>query len=535
MKLFVNFVNEEEEMSNEDRLIGPPGTGKTTFLTRAISYHAQQRGSDAVVAVSHTRAAAAELAGRDVPIDTENIATLHALAYRALERPELCETKEHFETFSAEYPHWSFASTREIDDVAFGADQGDTVLSQYSLLRNMERPRELWPSEIAAFADAWEHYKRQTDTIDYTDMIDIALHNTSAAPRDPEVLIVDEAQDMTRLQWRLATQWAAAPSCDTLVTAGDPDQAIYQWAGADPRWFRENTPRRQKVLEQSYRVPRAVHALAMGWIAQVRDRVPVAYLPRDHEGACVRSEATCNTPEHLLRVIDAQLAAGRSVMIMASCAYMLMPTLDMLRRHAIPFSNPWRRKRGDWNPLYRRTETSTITALKSFLRPHTDGRLWTRKEALQWLALTARVLRRGGVKQLKSLESDDAVLTTLADIMTPEALSAALAPLPECLDWLAHNLKTTKQGPATFPMQVIKRHGTEALDKEPRVHIGTCHSFKGAEADCVIVYPDLSARGHQEWLGEGRDAVMRLFYVAFTRAKDTVVLCRPGTGMSVWT
>ena len=67
----------------EDRVIGPPGTGKTTFLTQVITHEASQRGSDAVVAVSHTRAAAAELAGRNAPIDRDNIATLHALAYRA--------------------------------------------------------------------------------------------------------------------------------------------------------------------------------------------------------------------------------------------------------------------------------------------------------------------------------------------------------------------------------------------------------------------------------------------------------------------
>lgn len=62
----------------------------------------------------------------------------------------------------------------------------------------------------------------------------------------------------------------------------------------------------------------------------------------------------------------------------------------------------------------------------------------------------------------------------------------------------------------------------------PRVIVGTIHSVKGGEADVVYVFPDLSAQGMRAWLSGDpahHDSVIRQFYVAFTRARETLVLC----------
>lgn len=521
----------------EDRVIGPPGTGKTTFLTQVITHEASQRGSDAVVAVSHTRAAAAELAGRNAPIERDNIATLHALAYRAIDRPEVAQDTPRLREFAETYPQWQFSATRDPEDYAFGDVLGDDAIAEYGRLRNTLRPRELWPADILAFADAWERYKTETGTIDYSDMLEIAIRDTTCCTQDPEVMVVDEAQDMTRLQWQLVMHWAGAPNCEKLVTAGDPDQALYQWAGADTRWFQEHEPARRKVLEQSYRVPRAVHALALHWIRQCADREDVVYHPRDAQGSVTRSPATYQHPEALLDLIEDCPRAETSVMIMASCAYMLQPLIAMLRERGIPFSNPWRRKRGDWNPLHRGS-SSTLAAIKAFCAPAVEGRVWTAEELMQWLALTKQVLKRGGKDRIEAAlaadETEEAVLQALVQEMSEEDFSECLTSIPRNLDWLQARLKAAKQKPAEYPLQLIRQHGMQVVDEEPTLYVGTCHSFKGGEADTVVIFPDLSAKGLQSWLGTDRDSVLRLYYVALTRARENVILASAASGAAVW-
>ena len=61
------------------------------------------------------------------------------------------------------------------------------------------------------------------------------------------------------------------------------------------------------------------------------------------------------------------------------------------------------------------------------------------------------------------------------------------------------------------------------------------NSVKGGEADVVYVFPDLSRAGMREWTGdpEQQASVYRLFYVAMTRARDTLVLLRPQGDLAV--
>ena len=51
--------------------------------------------------------------------------------------------------------------------------------------------------------------------------------------------MVDEAQDLTPLQWDMVVK--IAKNVDRVYIAGDDDQAIYEWNGADVR-FVSNFP-----------------------------------------------------------------------------------------------------------------------------------------------------------------------------------------------------------------------------------------------------------------------------------------------------
>ena len=55
------------------------------------------------------------------------------------------------------------------------------------------------------------------------------------APR-LEVLIVDEAQDLAPIQWRMVHD-VLKPRAKRIYFAGDDDQCIYSWMGVDVRDF----------------------------------------------------------------------------------------------------------------------------------------------------------------------------------------------------------------------------------------------------------------------------------------------------------
>jgi hypothetical protein len=77
--------------TSEYRIFGPPGTGKTTNLTRQIRRAVERYGENAVLITFFSRAAAHELAGRDLPVDPDRVGTLHSHCFHALGGPEIAE------------------------------------------------------------------------------------------------------------------------------------------------------------------------------------------------------------------------------------------------------------------------------------------------------------------------------------------------------------------------------------------------------------------------------------------------------------
>ena len=100
-------------MEQEFRVVGPPGCGKTTWLSRQVA-RAWEKGEKVLIA-SLTRAAAAEVAGRELPIPRDNIGTLHAHCYRSLGRPRIAETKaEYINDWNKSYPQYHMSVAKKI-------------------------------------------------------------------------------------------------------------------------------------------------------------------------------------------------------------------------------------------------------------------------------------------------------------------------------------------------------------------------------------------------------------------------------------
>jgi DNA helicase-2/ATP-dependent DNA helicase PcrA len=541
--------------TNEVRVFGPPGTGKTTWMAAAVRATAKARRTSALVIGSFTRAAATEIAGRGLPVEPSQVGTLHALAFRAIERPAVADG-EAVAQWNRQHPHLAlssgFVGLDESPDTQRGATDGDRIFSQLEMLRARQVPFEAWPNmSVKRFYTEWVNWKRETEVIDFTDMIELALMNTEEAPGSPVVGFFDEVQDFTPLELALVRHWGKR--MERLVLAGDDDQSIYSFKGASPDAFLDPPiPEDQKrVLHQSFRVPAAVHAAAQSWVEQLTRREPKDYEPRGAEG-CVRvGELRADQPSEVIsdvvrrldeRVVDEVTGESRprTVMLLASCSYMLDRVKHQLRAEGVPFHNPYRRRRGDWNPLHASRGTSSAQKLSAYLAIDDriwgdQARLWTGDDVRAWASAVKKqgVFRRGAAAAISALPPREISYEELIALFDcPRDVYEQV--LDPSMQWYAQNLLASARGPMEYPLAVARRN-PKLLNEEPQVILGTIHSVKGGQADSVYLFPDLSIAGMRQWSepGEGRDSIIRLMYVGMTRAREELVLCQPSSPAAV--
>lgn len=554
------------EYGKEIRVFGPPGTGKTTFLTGSVRNTALLRGGDNVIVASFTVTAAAELQGRDLPLPKSQIGTLHSLAYRALDRPPVAD--EQIEEWNTHHSALALSrtgrksgaddGTAPVENVG-GATEGDALSAKADSYRARMIPIDEWPTDVRAFHTKWTDWKRAEGVIDFTDMIEMAIGDVGRAPGSPDVGFFDEVQDFTPLELALIRKWGQ--HMERMVLAGDDDQSIYGFKGASPDSFlNPPIPDSDKiVLSQSWRIPASVHRAAEHWIRQVSRREDKLYAPRTEEGLVRHIPEHYQQPLQMVDQIEKSLATTATavdahgveverpatVMVLASCAYMLDPIKHELRERGLAFHNPYRRTRGDWNPLKPAAagQVSSKERLLAYLTldEREDvglgdlSRPWTGEDVRRWAHVVKKqgIFVRGAAGLIEALPNRELSFDEVAALFKDEVeLEQAVTP---DLGWLKRNLLAASRGPMTFPIEVARKRGARALLDEPRIVLGTIHSVKGGQADVVYLIPDLSARGSNEWRQRGapQDGVRRLMYVGMTRARRELAVCSAATRLFV--
>ena len=86
-----------------------PGTAHR-LTTRQIHRAVGRYGPESILVTSFSRAAAAELAGRDLPIASDRVGTLHSHCWHALGGPEIAEA--NVEEWNKENPHLAITPQR---------------------------------------------------------------------------------------------------------------------------------------------------------------------------------------------------------------------------------------------------------------------------------------------------------------------------------------------------------------------------------------------------------------------------------------
>ena len=98
-------------------------------------------------------------------------------------------------------------------------DEYNTGMYSYELEKNLLHILE---EELNNYKDSFKLY-------DFTDMIE--KFNVAKLCPKYDVVFVDEAQDLSPIQWKMVD--ILRENSKYVILAGDDDQAIYGWAGTD--------------------------------------------------------------------------------------------------------------------------------------------------------------------------------------------------------------------------------------------------------------------------------------------------------------
>jgi superfamily I DNA/RNA helicase len=264
-------------------VLGGPGAGKTYKLIQVMKA-ALKRGvsPDAVAFVGFTNASADEARQRACeefglePKQLPHFRTIHSLAFRqmGMRRGDVL-TDENLVELS-EITGELFVGDATTEGPASGRNADPLLTVDHyarTTMRTLEQAHhdhggDLEWFRLKRFSEAYRIYKEDRGLIDFTDML-AAYADGPTPPLSVRVAIVDEAQDLSPLQRRVVAK--AFSGAEELWEAGDDDQSIHRWAGADEEAFL-TLPYDREVIPLLRRLPRQVFELSREVVGRISRR-----------------------------------------------------------------------------------------------------------------------------------------------------------------------------------------------------------------------------------------------------------------------
>ena len=466
------------------KVIGPPGTGKTRRLLNQVHKYVQKGiPLDQIGYFAFTRKAAGEARDRFLQKNThltkkdiKYFQTLHSLAFNNL------GLKEENVMQEGNYKAIGETCGIQIRYAAYETNNFNGIFSassEYLNLINLARVKQIstekqfdlnehltWIArdKLIAIEKEINNYKKTHGLIDFTDMIQKFLDK--GKPPKFKVIFVDEAQDLSLIQWSMIKKIEDKTECDVWI-AGDDDQAIFGWAGADVnsfiKWKAEDIS-----LVQSQRVPSLIQQKALGIINRIYvNRIQKNYLPKDMPGNIY--------PRYKLNDID--MTEG-DWLILTRTKALLKPIPPFLKRRGLYFSTAQGNSIG--KTLYEDIQT------------------WN--EFLQ--GLNPPDIKRQRLEELTGEKIFDINLSW---------------------DVAFKNVAATKRE----YMKAMLANG-EDLSKSPRIKVSTIHGAKGGEATNVVLFLNQTTntiKGAKKSQAKGEEE-LRVWYVGVTRTIENLYLIK---------
>jgi len=485
-------------------VLGPPGTGKTTTLLNKVDSYLKETDPDKIGYFAFTQKAAYH--ARDEAIKKFNLTeddlpyfrTLHSLAFRklGLKKDQVMQSSHYKDLGKRLGFPVTYADHQEDHGGFFTSDSEFLQIINLAKVRNItleqqynkrEHTQDLELDKLHDIAEALRIYKKEHNLIDFNDMI-LDFVKSDLSPKF-DVVFIDEAQDLSLMQWDM-TKSIWNKSEDSFI-AGDDDQAIFKWAGADVDSFIALQDQMINLpLIQSHRIPMKVHQLAMGIINRIKHRIDKTWQPRTSEGSLQR----------YFDVDGVDMSSGEWL-VLARTKYMLKEIEDVLHRKGLYYET-----------RHKRSYEKDI-----------------QEAATDW-----EHLRQGQLLNYKQIEKIYGYMSpehrdnTLMQGMTKGSFYG--------IDVLTKDfgLKTKKVWFEAFDdagsrrieyLRKMRANG-EQLNKKPRIELSTIHAAKGGESENVVLLTDLT-KTTLDTYEKNPDDENRLFYVGATRTKENLHIIEP--------
>jgi len=566
------------------RLFGGPGSGKTTALLDRVEELLAENDDVTfrdVLVVSYTRAAATEIRERLAERLDEspralrgNVCTMHAKAYELLDlsrgdvvgesdKEDFCD--EYGIEYEDEYEgsrrrsarsttlgnkiiatsQWLQRTRRDVADwydVPFKWDE-ETVrlppdVDERAQTGNKYTPT--WSSDddrvsVPETIRAWRQYKGEHDVVGFADMLE-RVQQRSLLP-SVDYLVIDEFQDITTLQYDVYTEWRS--HMKRVMIAGDDDQVVYAWQGADPDLLLEEDVTDDNILPNSYRLPSRILNVVNREVSHIEKRQEKDLDPRKEGGRVegVQDPSIIDLVRNVRQTIEEDEEG--TAMVLFRARYQMFQFMDEFIDEGIPFTcltdqRMWTDRLAQYvNAVEAIDEDEPVTGLEArrLADMLADSAFGTGERDELFDALD---------EMEEDAETDD--LEEL--VVEPETVTeyAPFMPDPRAAADMLRKVTSFQERSvdAYFSGEYV------GMDNN-RVRVGTIHSAKGREADHVFVATDLTEKVVEQMAAtveqEGRevpgvdeftkrtspvptltDNERRVFYVGMSRARERLVL-----------
>lgn len=556
-------------------VIAGPGTGKTRVLTARIEYLINSLGvaPTNILAMTFTNKAADEITQRLTSIlkkppknkNTDKkkplppVMTFHALGYTILKEQATILNEPTDTGFSILDPSDKKQVLLQLDGVA--ANQAARVAKELENAKQLLKTFADINQDDPGLAIIFQRYQEFLHSRHLYDLEDLLYHVVFLLQRHPLILksyqerfqwiLIDEYQDINYSQYclvRLLMPHAQANLC----VIGDPDQAIYQFRGADVRFiqqFQEHYPQAHIYhLNQSYRCPDSI-LRASGNIMQ-RPASPENALKGIETGVKIKlvNNATDKSEaEYVARTIEqmmgglrffsmdshiseghkqAEIESLSDFVVLCRIKNQVQALEKSFQDHTIPY-----RVIGE-EPFFKQEPVcSIIDVLKLAINPGNTflmEKLATKNQTgkNQVKHDISRPLAMDSLTHIiKQQQSVKGMVLKITETYFPEAEIANLDEVKRLLE-----MAETFQGDVPGFLQAVSL-GTAADTYRPdleNVTIMTLHAAKGLEFMAVFIVgceDGLLPYGLFKDQQSDIEEEQRLLYVGMTRAKKYLFLC----------
>jgi len=335
-------------------------------------------------------------------------------------------------------------------------------------------------------------YKQGTGMVEFSDMIKLFVEKKKCPSLD--VVFLDEAQDLSPSQWDMF--FYIEKQCERSYIAGDDDQTIYTFQGADPDIFIYLKGERDDQ-KQSRRVPRKIHAKALEIFPQLSNRLNKDWFARDAEGEL-----------HENCVLDDLDFTKENWMILARTNKLL----EEIGEHFFALGLRFSGKTNTFLP------NKLLDAYRVWDRLN-KGASVSGEEAIQ----VYEFLRR---HQIKHGYGSGNTLNNVNSIDLDELKAS-------------HGLLVSGSWEQLHMPEDTKNYIKNLLEKgddlmsDSRIELCTIHGSKGREQNNIVLFTDFGTDTQGEFIYReayrDSDPEHRLFFVGITRAKNKLFIMAPKT------